>query len=79
MKRKKKVLGVFNGSFLSNLVGGVIVFFSFIRGGHLKKKRETVYKVYVYLYLNLPTSYASIKVFITNLPITKPKIKYINN
>ena len=32
MKSNKKVLGVFNGSFFSNLVGGSHSFFNFCKG-----------------------------------------------
>ena len=38
MKSKIKVLGVFDGSFLRNLVGGGRKFFIFLKGGILKKK-----------------------------------------
>ena len=43
MKRKKKVLGVFNGSFISNPVGGGYRFFNFLKGGLLKKNWETLH------------------------------------
>ena len=39
---QKKVLGVFNGSFLSNLIEGSHRFFNFFQGGHLKKAWETL-------------------------------------
>ena len=40
IKSKKKVLGVFNGSFLSSLVGGGHGFFNFFKRGLLKKKKK---------------------------------------
>ena len=34
---KKKVLGAFNGRFLSNLVEGYHILFNFFKGGYLEK------------------------------------------